>query len=62
VVNIVLGWNVWSYSGKWLNLGGQICLLFSLLWVGLSIPAIWLLTAVSRRLFKEKSRSKGDEA
>ncbi|SHH64820.1 Putative ABC-transporter type IV [Sporobacter termitidis DSM 10068] len=53
VVNIVLGWNVWSYANSWANLFGQICLLFSLLWVGLSIPGIWVMTLVGRRFFKE---------
>jgi uncharacterized membrane protein len=52
-VNIVLGWNVWSYRGDWANLFGQICLLFSLLWIGLSVPGIWLLSVVGRRVFKE---------
>ena len=40
IVNLQLGWNVWDYSGYRFNLMGQICLLFSVLWIGLSIPAI----------------------
>lgn len=40
IVNLRLGWNVWDYSGHRFNLMGQICLLFSVLWVGLSVPAI----------------------
>jgi uncharacterized membrane protein len=53
LVNIVLGWHVWSYESSWLNLFGQICLLFSLCWVGLSIPGIWVMTVVGRRVFKD---------
>lgn len=53
VVNIMLGWQVWSYAHSWANLFGQICLLFALLWVLLSIPGIWLMQAISRRVFKD---------
>ena len=37
-VNMVLGWNVWDYSGRWLNLYGQICPLYALLWFLIGIP------------------------
>ena len=53
IVNILLGWKVWSYSDSWLNLHGQICLLFSLMWVVLSVPGIWIMAFVGRRVFKE---------
>ena len=36
VVNLWLGWDVWDYSGAFLNLWGQICLAFSLVWCGFS--------------------------
>lgn len=42
IVNLLLHWNVWDYSGQFLNLMGQICLLFSSLWFFLTIPVIWL--------------------
>lgn len=32
VVNLLLGWNVWDYSGWHIQLLGQICLVFCLLW------------------------------
>lgn len=38
VVNRVLRWNVWDYSRMPLNLWGQVCLAYSLLWVLLSLP------------------------
>lgn len=42
IINMWLGWNVWDYSNLPFNLQGQICLLFSGLWVLLSVPAIIL--------------------
>ena len=42
VVNLGLKMNVWDYSNMPLNLWGQICLPFSLLWFFLSIPAMGL--------------------
>ena len=46
LVNRTLGWAIWDYSALPWNLGGQICLRYSLLWLALSIP----LTALCRRL------------
>ncbi|MDO4333819.1 MAG: hypothetical protein Q4C58_14205 [Eubacteriales bacterium] len=42
IVNIWLGWHVWDYSDMPLNLLGQICLPFSLLWIFVSAVAIVL--------------------
>lgn len=42
IVNIVLGWQVWDYTAIPGNLLGQICPSFCLLWLGLSVPGIWL--------------------
>lgn len=42
VVNLWLGWDVWDYSEIPLNLFGQICLPFSLLWILISIVAVVL--------------------
>lgn len=39
IVNLQLGWQVWDYSDQPLNLLGQICPLFSLIWLVLCIPA-----------------------
>ena len=50
VVNVWLGWNVWDYSDKPLNLFGQICPTFSLGWLFISIPAFWLCEKVQNRL------------
>ena len=40
IVNLWLGWNVWDYSGLPLNLLGQICLPFSILWYFISAIGI----------------------
>lgn len=54
IVNVVLGWHVWSYESSWANLFGQICLLFSLLWILLSIPGIWLMALIERHIFNNR--------
>lgn len=42
LVNVWLGWGVWDYSNMPINLWGQICLPYSLLWCLISLPAILL--------------------
>ena len=39
-VNLILQLNVWDYSHLPLNLMGQVCLPFTLLWSALTIPAM----------------------
>ena len=48
LVNVVLKWNVWDYSGAPLQLLGQICLPFSLLWLGVCLPASYLCRGIHR--------------
>ena len=59
VVNLGLGWGVWDYRHMPLNLWGQICLPFTLLWVALMIPVIPLERTVSRRLSGGPTGKKG---
>ena len=40
IVNLWLGWNIWDYSNLPLNLLGQICLPFSILWYFISAIGI----------------------
>lgn len=40
VVNRMLGWNVWDYSGAPLNILGQICPLYCGFWFVLSLPVL----------------------
>lgn len=42
IVNIKLDWNVWDYSNPPLNILGQVCLPFTLIWIILSILIIFL--------------------
>lgn len=48
VFNVILKMNVWDYSDLFLNLYGQICLWFALLWMLLSPPAMWILSFMRR--------------
>ncbi|MCI1956688.1 MAG: putative ABC transporter permease [Oscillospiraceae bacterium] len=42
IVNLILKLNVWDYSQMPMNLLGQICMPFSLLWCLITIPAMQL--------------------
>ena len=48
--NIIMGWEVWDYSDIPLNILGQVCPLFSLLWFVLCIPAYFLCRLIDRTL------------
>lgn len=50
VCNRLLTWNVWDYSDKVLNLWGQICPQYFLLWIGVSFLAT-ALAALLRRIW-----------
>lgn len=54
ILNIWLGLNIWDYSNVPLNILGQICLPFSLIWVVLSGIAIILDDWLRYWLFKEE--------
>lgn len=49
-------YQVWDYRQEPLQFCGQICLPFSLLWVGVSVAAIWLYDRLKRHLFIDFSR------
>ena len=51
VVNVALGWDVWDYSGVPGNLCGQICPLYSLFWLLLSVPGCGFARLLRRYLF-----------
>lgn len=53
ILNLYLGWDVWDYSNLPLNLLGQICLPFSLLWILVSIGVVILDDYLRYCLFKE---------
>lgn len=54
-LNKILGLNIWDYTGKPLNIMGQVCLPYSILWFLLMPLAIWLEDALRFILFKERS-------
>ena len=54
IVNLILGWGVWDYSHMPLNVLGQICLPFSLLWCLVSAVGIVLDDYIRYRLFSEE--------
>lgn len=58
VVNILLGWKVWDYSGLPLNFFGQVCALYSGLWFLLCIPVTRLCTAMHRWLHRDMCEKK----
>lgn len=53
LVNRALGMHVWSYAGVPLNLMGEICLPFTLLWFPLCGAAIFVEDALRLVLFRE---------
>lgn len=54
IVNIKLGLSVWDYSDMPLNVAGQICLPYSLLWMLLSIVIIFVDDEIRWRFFGEE--------
>ena len=53
IVNIWLKLNVWDYSSRPFNLLGQICLLFSVFWIFISLPAIFIDDFFRFKFFNE---------
>lgn len=53
ILNIWLELDIWDYSNIPLNVFGQICLPFSLAWVGLSLVAIFVDDFCRHKLFDE---------
>ena len=54
VVNLGLGWGVWDYTDMPLNLLGQVCLPFALLWVPVAVAAVVLDDWLRWKFFGEK--------
>jgi hypothetical protein len=55
LLNLRLGWNIWDYSSRALNLKGQICALYSFYWFLICIPGLRLCTHL-RGLFRRLRR------
>lgn len=41
---------IWDYRNLWPNFLGQISLIFSLLWIPVSLGAIWIYDTLSRKM------------
>ena len=54
ILNLWLGLNIWNYSQEQYQILGQISLLHSCYWCGLSLVAIWLDDIVRWLLFHEE--------
>ena len=54
IVNILLQWNVWDYSNLPLNIVGQICIPFMILWIVVAAMAIILDDYIRHWLFGEE--------
>ena len=52
-LNIYLGLGVWDYSHVPFNFLGQVCLPFSIIWMLLSIPVIYLDDYLKNKLLNE---------
>ena len=52
IVNVKLKWNVWDYSRMHFNLGGQVCLLYSVLWFFLCMPVSFLSKVLHNKMFR----------
>ena len=59
VFNIWLDRGVWDYSLLPFNLGGQVCLLYAVLWCFLSAPML-ILTDILRQRFLAAKNNKTD--
>lgn len=51
IVNLNLGWNVWDYSNQFLNFKGQICIMYSFLWLLISIILVPICSKIHDNFF-----------
>jgi uncharacterized membrane protein len=49
-VNLLAHWDIWDYSRYKINLMGQICLIYTMLWFFLTMPVLWLAKVLHQRL------------
>jgi uncharacterized membrane protein len=54
LLNVWLGMRIWDYSSMPVNLNGQICLIYALLWIPLIPFGIWLDNWLRWKLFGEE--------
>ena len=56
ILNLRLHLGVWDYRDRFLNFQGQICPLYSLVWVGASFAIIGINRLLCRFFFQTKKR------
>lgn len=54
VVNLLLNWHVWDYSGIPFNLLGQVCVLYMAIWFMMSIPAVLIGRFLKTKIFIDR--------
>ncbi len=55
VVNLYLGWHIWDYSAMRWNILGQICPQFCLMWLGLSVPGLYICSLLRSLIYKSSA-------
>ncbi|MCX7614862.1 MAG: putative ABC transporter permease [Clostridiales bacterium] len=58
IVNLILHWHVWDYSGYFGNILGQACLFYTLMWFLLCIPGYYLSSFFQNKVFGRKLTTK----
>ena len=48
IFNMYLDLHIWDYSSRPLNVLGQICPTYTMIWLGLSVPGLWLCKGLHR--------------
>lgn len=54
IVNVGLGWNIWDYNNLLFNIHGQVCLLFTGVWILIAAVAIIVDDYLRYWIFKEE--------
>lgn len=54
IINLWLGWHVWDYSHQPLDILGQVCVPFMVLWFFLSFVAILVDDLIRNKIFGEE--------
>ena len=62
VVNLILKLNVWDYSQMPMNILGQICMPFSLLWYLVTLPAMLLCSGFDRLAAKRSGTGTAEDS
>lgn len=55
ILNISMGLSIWDYSDRFMNLHGQICLMFAVIWFFFVPFVIWLDDHLRHNVFGEEA-------